>query len=37
MIAAGGNPSAEGQSASNIGRAQGAAEAITVMHNEKEG
>jgi hypothetical protein len=36
MITAGGNPPAEGDSTSNIGRAQGAAEAITVVHEKIE-
>jgi hypothetical protein len=35
MITAGGNPAAESNVASNIGGAQGAAEAVTVVHREK--
>ena len=34
MVAAGGDPAAEGHVASDVGRAQGAAEAITVMHGK---
>ena len=35
MVASGGNPPAEGYIASDIGRAQGAAEAITVVHRKR--
>jgi hypothetical protein len=36
MITAGGDPAAESNVASNIGGAQGAAEAITVVHVKSE-
>ena len=35
VVAPGSDPSAQGDFASDIGRAQGAAEAVTVVHNEK--
>jgi hypothetical protein len=35
MVATGSDPAAQGYIASDIGRAQGAAEAITVVHGKK--